>query len=56
MKCFQCKKQIENESTMVHIGDGDFVHSQCKEKFENDKNEFFKNIGNDNWYQDWMEK
>lgn len=55
MKCFECKSEIENEYESIHIGDGDFVCSQnCESKYEEGKEEFFKNVGNDNWYQKWM--
>jgi hypothetical protein len=56
MKCFQCKKNILDESVSVHIGDGDFVHTECEKKYENEKGEFFKNVGDDNWYNEWLIK
>lgn len=54
MECFQCRKKIDNELSMVHIGDGDFVHDKCKDKFEKDMNEFFDNVGKDDWYEKWI--
>ena len=52
MKCFACNQQIENELHIIHVGDGDFVCNKvCKEKFEKDRNEFFANIHDDNWYE-----
>lgn len=52
MKCFACKKEITNELSMVMIGtDGDFVCDDvCKKKYEHDKEVFFNNIGDDEWY------
>ena len=32
--------------------DGDFAcNEKCKKKYEKDKDLFFENIGNDNWYE-----
>ncbi|OGF27448.1 hypothetical protein A2331_00600 [Candidatus Falkowbacteria bacterium RIFOXYB2_FULL_34_18] len=46
MKCFQCKKEITNESKMILISaDGDFVCGQnCKDKYETEKAHFFNEI------------
>ncbi len=56
MKCFQCKKEIENETKMTHMGDGDFVHDHCLNDYEKEKDEFFENIKNDGWYENWLNK
>jgi hypothetical protein len=56
MKCFHCKKEIENESLMEHVGDGDFVHTKCSEEFKKNREEFFENVGNDKWYNNWLEQ
>lgn len=53
MKCFACKKEIKNEHDAKLISaDGDFVcNSDCEKKYKTDKQEFFNNIGNDQWYE-----
>lgn len=56
MKCFHCKKEIENESLMEHVGDGDFIHTKCSEEFKKNREEFFENVGNDKWYNNWIEQ
>ena len=56
MKCFECNKEIENESLMKHVGDGDFVHSECFDGFIKNKEEFFENVGDDKWYNNWLEQ
>ena len=56
MKCFQCREKISDESLTAHVGDGDFVHSECKDQYENEKEEFFQNVGNDNWYNEWLNR
>jgi hypothetical protein len=50
MTCFECKEKIKDESNITHIGDGDFVHNSCKEIFEENKNKFFKEDGNEILY------
>ena len=55
MKCFECKKEINNELLMKHIGDGDFIHESCSENFEKNRKEFFGNIGDEKWYNRWIE-
>lgn len=55
MKCFQCKTEIHNEFQMIHLGDGDFVCNEtCKIKFEQKRNEFFDNIHDDVWYDNYL--
>jgi len=54
MKCFECKKEIKNESLMEHIGDGDFIHEACSENFKKNRKDFFENIGDDRWYNTWI--
>lgn len=55
MKCFVCKKEIKDELKMKHIGDGDFVcDDKCEKKFEKEREEFFNNISDDNWYGNYM--
>jgi hypothetical protein len=56
MKCFECKKQIEDEVNSIHVGDGDFVHKECHTKYESSKAEFFKNIHNNQWYEKLLMK
>lgn len=49
MKCFHCKKKIENELDMILISaDGDFVCSkECQEGYEKEKDRFFSEIVHD---------
>ena len=56
MECFQCRQNILDESVAVHLGDGDFVHTECEKQYENEKEEFFQNVGDDNWYNEWLTK
>tara|TARA_R110002153_G_C13136927_1_gene480509 strand:+ start:627 stop:818 length:192 start_codon:yes stop_codon:yes gene_type:complete len=51
MKCFHCKNKIEHEHRMEHLCDGDFVcDKKCKKSFEKERQTFFNNVGNDDWY------
>ena len=37
--------------------DGDFACNQhCADEYNKQKKEFFDNIGDDRWYNDWMKK
>ena len=56
MKCFECGNDIVDESAITHMGDGDFVHNECVKDFEEKRNTFFDNIGNNEWYNDWLNK
>ncbi len=56
MKCFQCKKKILDKDKHIHIGDADFVHTDCKNEYEYQKEEFFKNIGDEKFYNKWLTK
>lgn len=52
MKCFNCKKEIKQESEQIHIGDGDFVcGNECEKDFLAKRSSFFTHIGNDDWYE-----
>ena len=55
MKCFNCKKEITDEIKSIHIGDGDFVcGDKCEKEYIKNKDIFFKNIGNDKWYENYL--
>ena len=56
MKCFTCKQEIVDESKMKLISpDGDFAcNENCENKFNQEKEEFFNNIHNDQWYNTYM--
>lgn len=55
MKCFNCKKEITDESKSIHLCDGDFVCDEnCKKEYREKRYEFFNNIGNDEWYKNYM--
>ena len=43
-KCFECQKEIEDESLMVHIVSGDFIHKDCKNQFDQRCSDFLKEI------------
>lgn len=53
MECSYCNKEIKNELSMILINeDGDFVcNEQCKEKYIEERNNFFQYISNDEWYE-----
>lgn len=50
------KEPFDNELSMVlATPDGDFACCQeCLIEFQKQRNEFFDNIGNDDWYNKWM--
>ena len=57
MRCFHCKKEIENDLDMKIIGiDGDVVCDQdCKEAFEKERERFFNEvIHSEQAFFDWM--
>lgn len=56
MRCVQCGEAIFDESSMKLINaDGDFVCcEECKKLYENDRDHFFNNLHNDNWYHNYM--
>ena len=56
MKCFECKKEIKDSDEAQHISDGDFVHLECIKLFESNKKEFFENIDNDVYFNNWLNK
>lgn len=55
MKCFNCHKEITDEREIILVSqDGDFVcNEKCKQEYERKKEEFFNNIGDDVWYNNW---
>ena len=55
MKCSN-EKCIKNPLDYIIINeDGDFVcDEKCKIEYEKQKETFFNNIGDDNWYNKWM--
>ena len=53
----KCKKDpFDNELGMVLANqDGDFACCEtCLLEYKKQRNEFFSNIGNDDWYNKWM--
>jgi len=57
MKCFQCKKSIENELNMIVTApDGDcFCDQRCKDAYERDKAHFLNVvIHDDTLYSNWL--
>lgn len=51
-----CKKDpFESHEMIIVNADGDAAcNSECALEYEKQKEEFFKNIGNDDWYNKWM--
>ena len=43
-KCSVCHKEIEDESLMIHIVMNNFIHTDCKNGFDQWVNNFFKEI------------
>jgi hypothetical protein len=43
-KCSVCHKEIEDESLMIHIVMNNFIHTDCKNVFDQRVNNFFKEI------------
>jgi hypothetical protein len=57
MKCLneKCDKNPLDNIYHFHISDGDFVcDEKCKHEYEKQREEFFDNIGNDEWYNNWL--
>ena len=50
-----CSNKIDTSSALLVTADGDFVcNEKCKKEFEDQREEFFKNIGNDDWFNKWL--
>ena len=43
-KCSVCHKEIEDESLMIHIVMNNFIHTDCKNGFDQSVDDFFKEI------------
>ena len=57
MKCSNnnCHKSTDTLNA-IHIGEGDFVCSKkCEEEYIKKREEFFNNIHDDNFYNQWMD-
>ena len=56
MKCSACNSEIENEYEMVLLNqDGDFAcDKKCEARYEKEKAEFFANIHDDKWYNEYL--
>jgi len=56
MKCFNCHKEIEDEREMKMVSqDADFVcNEKCEKEYLRKRQEFFDNIGDDEWYKNYM--
>lgn len=52
----KCNNNALNSINAVLVNvDGDFACCpKCKEEYEKQKEEFFANIGNDEWYNKWL--
>lgn len=60
IKCVNenCKKDPMNSMDKVLANiDGDFACCPaCLEEYKKQRDEFFANIGNDNWYANWWNR
>lgn len=60
MKCAndKCINDPANSTQAVVVNaDGDMACDEnCRKEYENQKNEFFDNIGNDEYYQNWLKE
>ena len=58
MKCVneKCNKNpMDSTNAVVVNADGDFACcKECAEEYQKQIIEFFDNIGDDNWYNNWM--
>ena len=43
-KCSVCHKEIEDDSLMIHIVMNNFIHTDCKNGFDQSVDDFFKEI------------
>jgi hypothetical protein len=48
-KCYVCHEEIEDESLMIHIVRNKFIHSDCKNGFDQGVYDFFKKIEDGTW-------
>lgn len=59
MKCVNenCKNDpMKSENPILVNCDGDFACScECKIKYEKQRDDFFNNIGNDVWFNRWLD-
>jgi hypothetical protein len=58
IKCSYCGKDVERNwhGGIIINQDGDHVCDEnCKSKYERERDAFFNNIGNDDWYNQWMD-
>ena len=58
MKCVneKCNKNPMDSIDAICVNiDGDFACNEyCKKEYEKQRDEFFENIGNDEWYDNWL--
>lgn len=57
MKCFHCRKKIENEQDMVLLNiDGDFAcNKKCEAEYKKDRDHFLNvTIHDDTLYDNWL--
>ena len=52
----KCKKDPFDSMFAICVNeDGDFAcNEHCKKEYEEQRDIFFANIGNDKWYNNWM--
>ena len=54
-RCDQCGKEFDVDFGIMVSADADFVCSKsCQSKYEKEKEEFFNNIHDDEWYNKWI--
>jgi hypothetical protein len=52
----KCKKDpLNSMNAILATIDGDFAcDEKCLKEYEKQKKEFFENIGDDEWYEKWL--
>jgi hypothetical protein len=52
----KCKKDpLKSINSLIANADGDMAcDDKCFEEYQKQKEDFFANIGNDKWYNNWM--
>ena len=50
LKCYQCKREIQDVSLMTHIKGPGFVHSECKKEYEKGMEILLQQIKDGTWY------
>jgi len=56
IRCFHCHEYIRDERDMVLVScDGDFVHGQCKEAYDKERDHFLNVVlHDDTLFNQWL--